>query len=514
MKNYKALSVFAVPLFLFSHDAYANPVNVEGKAPIGKKIDYDSALFNAIADGKSILIDTLIRESLGADAANVSGEIRSKLSSIITSSNFKILKQQQANQNLYVTISFDVDSAWFRTKLEEFGLYSKSFLSSSDTIAILIDSNYGVSRNLAKPKEVVSESWRSKGGSFVDRSSVDYSERQRSASSSNSRYSAGGYASGSAAAASSYGASAAAVSGAVSSSASNRMSSSYNGAQSFASKNDISAEVHDDEWRFERIVNQDGSGMASPSLDATIALQARLQKSGVQSQSILNFSDFFKNQEERLKELQAGQKMTEFRNYLSGKGVNFLLTGSMSITDGGISGFGTDLSCSGTFNAEVTSTIENVSLGAGFSQMTATGSDAQSCQNALVALLSDEVGDQVSDLVNKFYVRQDSKSKSVATYLRPDTNRAIEYDVVFLSNNLFDFNNQRKVSSILSNIGGGSQSVKIYSDRNKMIFKVNYFGQEGIENSIGSQLVVADGLKGFSVKSEGRAVTFCFDSCR
>jgi len=493
---------------------YAEPISTEGRVPAPRGSDQSSNLYNALKDARTNIVAQLLREALGrSGTAMLNSDITEELVRVIPAESFRITKQSNANGEFVVSVTADIDKAWFRKKLQEMDVLSQQIVSG-DSIAILMELNYGSSRNLMQPKSVERNYIRLSGSSFSDGSSGSHQERDNSRNS----YSLG------VASASSSGASASAIGsgGTATSRATAQNSGAFkaNGASGKSSsldesyQNNVATESHDNVLYQERIVNNDGDHRAVAGWDAIGALQVRLQGMGLQVQSIRNFIDYFHDDKPSLDELAKTAKMSDFRNFLASKGAKFLLTGGVTITDGGSAGLGSSLECSGIMQGEVTATDENISLGAGFSQKSAVGDTAESCQNELISNMASDVGVQIGDYVNKYYTNKSViyASKKREALLSKGAGR--DYRATFKSYQPIDFDTQNKISSAISSIFGAGSYFRISKDYNSIIYSITYKGDDDIDALITNKLISDPVFTKIQTRVRNADVLICIDGCR
>lgn len=493
--------------------ASAEPVSTEGRTPVLRGSDQSSNVYNALKDARINVVMQLLREALGrAGAAALQSAVIEELVRNIPAEAFRITRQSTANGELVLSVTADIDKVWFRKKLQEMDILSQQ-ITEGDTIAILMELNYGASRNLMQPKSVDRSYIRLSGSSFSDDSSGSHQER----SSSRNSFSLGvasASRSGASAATSGSGGSATARaalqnSGSFKSNGSSGQSSSL--IESY--QNDVSAESHDNVFYQERVVNNDGDKRSVAGWDAIGALQSRLQGMGLQVQSIRNFIDYFNDDKPSLEVLAKTAKMSEFRNYLASKGAKFLLTGGVTITDGGSAGLGSSLECSGIMQGEVTATDENISLGSGFSQKTATGDTAEACQNELISSLASDVGVQIGDYVNKFYTNRSIIYASKKQDAIAAKASGKDYKTTFKSSRNIDFEMQSKISSAIEGLPGNDGYARISKDAKSIVYSITYKGVEGIDSAINKRFLGDANFAKIETRVNNGEVLICIDGC-
>jgi hypothetical protein len=494
--------------------AYAEPVSTEGKASAVRGSDQNSNVYNALRDARTNIVMQLLREALGRSGTTMlKPDIIEELVRAIPAEVFHVTRQSTANGEVVLSVTADIDKVWFRKKLQEMDILSQQ-ITAGDSVAILMELNYGSSRNLMQPKSVDRSYVRLSGSSFSDESSGSHQERD----SSKNSYSLGVSSvsrSSAAASASSSGATAAARASAQNSGRFRASGSSgKNSSLDKSYQNDVSSEAHDNVFYQEKIVNSAGDYRSAAGWDAIGALQTSLQGMGLQVQSIRNFIDYFDGDKPSLDELAKASKMADFRSYLSSKGAKFLLAGGVTITDGGSAGLGSSLECSGVMQGEVTATDENVSLGSGFSQKSAVGDTADACQNQLISTMASDVGKQIGDYVNKYYTNRNIIYASRKKDAADAKIYGKEYKTTFISSQNIDFQTQSKIASIIENLFGADGYTRVSKGAKSIVYSITYKDGDDIDAAISKRLFGDHAFTQIETRVKNSDVLICLDGCR
>ena len=508
----------------FQSFAASQSFEIEGSAPIAG--DPASIRYNAIADARRRAVVKMLKEAIGADAAAaVSEDKLQELTSQLTDDHLLIGTGTPANGAYHVSITVNFDRETFRGTLEDLGIRSSmksNGSGNSDTIVVMIDVDRGLARDLTKPKEVIHEFDSAKGASYSDKSMRASLKKSQNAS-TNSKNSGFSEKAASAAQAANRHASAqsAATYRAVGVTSSKSASAS---SRSLASvqKNNVQAETHDVLHYRDIVINQD----TTPKADADAAdfalgaLQSNVEGMGLKVQSANNFTDFFSAHRPSFKELQGTGRVAKFKSYLASQGVKFFLSATMTISDGAVLGNLGAVQCSGTLTGEVTTTSGVGGLGSGSSNKTATAVDASACQNALVARLGADVGEQIGKRVNNYYrdqkvqnaqISENDRAATEAAYAQAQT--GADYTVTFVAPPTLNFALQAQIASAMDGIPGVEKMARISAGPQKIIYKLYYKGKADIENAIGMKLLANPAFAKMQPKVDGTDVLICLSAC-
>lgn len=514
------------------HAAYAQSttINGSGKAAIvGKKPDPNLIMNAALDDAKRDIIIKLLTEAVGFDAArDVSAEIIDALKGEISPEAIRVAGTPSVvGSNYVVSVTASVDREWFRRTIGKYKIRSSSRRSGArETIVMMVDLTYGVSRDLSQPKEVVTDYSTSKGASYSDTSMAASSEKYKEGSSES--YSQGSSARGSsAAAASGYYGSAAARSGYSGSQASRSKSASVSSySNSEVQKNNVQAEVHDDASFHQQVTNQDSTPQQGSAEIAITAVKSTAENFGLDLVPINQFSSqFFGGRAPSWADLQNSARYTPFLGFLKSKGVKFFLGGTLNVVDGPRSGTGRFVTCSGSLAVNVMPTGSVQGLPGATSKATASGVDAAECQNNLVASLGKDAGEQIGNKVQDYWREQSedaayaaedaAQSRQQATqsaYVQGEA--GADYTVTFNAPNGLDYAVARQIGQLLPEILGVEKVARLSLSSNQVVYQVLYKAKSEFDGAIMDKMMPLPAFSALKPQElNGTKLVFCVSGC-
>ena len=180
----RASSFLPFIAMLSSSPVLAETVQGSGRAMITK--DTDTVRNLASAEAKRDLVRSLLITAMGSEGLSqatpdtldrMAGQIRPDMITGQTS--------ERIGREFIVHLTADIDQAWFRTMMKNFGFDSSSARADGNRQLILVylDRDDGVATDLSAPAEVEVEYDRRTGSSFSDTSSVIASSKEAAGSS-------------------------------------------------------------------------------------------------------------------------------------------------------------------------------------------------------------------------------------------------------------------------------------------------------------------------------------------
>lgn len=530
----RRLSLFTLALasLLPAHVALAQmpTINASGKAPmVGKKPDPTKIMNAALDDAKRDVVIRLLTEAIGFDGArNVSVDRIEALKGEISPEAIRVVgTPAEVNGSYVVNVTANVDREWFRQTMDKYGIKSSSRRSGAkETIVMMVDLTYGVSRDLSQPKEVVTEFSSSKGASFSDTSVAASSEKYKEGSSQSSAQ--GSSARGSAAAgASGYYGSAAARSGYIGSQASrNKSASASSYSNSEIQKNNVQAEVHDDVNFRQQVTNQDSTSQQGAAEEAITAVKSTAENFGLEMLPINMFSSqFFGGRAPSWADLQNNARFRPLLAFLKSNNVKFFLGGTLNVIDGGRSGTGRFVNCSGSLVVNIMPTGSVQGLPGASAKGTASGLDAGECQNNLVDTLGKDAGEQIGNKVQDYWRKQSedaafaadgaAESQQQATqaaYARVEA--GADYTVTFNAPGGLDYMVARQVGQMLPEIAGVDRVARISIGTTQVVYQVFYKAKTEFDVAIMDKFLPNSSFAEMRPQElNGSKLTLCISGC-
>ena len=510
--------------------AQSAAINASGKAPVaGKKPDPTMIMNAAMDDAKRDVVIKLLTEAIGFEAArNVSADRIEALKGEISPEAIRVAGTPSVvGGNYVISVTANVDREWFRETIDKYGIRSSSRQSGvRETIVMMVDLTYGVSRDLSQPKEVVTEFSSSKGASYSDTSVAASSEKYKEGSSES--YSQGSSGRGSAAAGASgyYGSGAArsAYSGSQASRSKSASASSYSNSE--IQKNDVQAEVHDDVNFRHQVTNQDATVQQGSAENAITAVKSTAERFGLEMMPINMYSSqYFGGRAPSWADLQNNARFRPFLGFLKSNNVKFFLGGTLNVIDGGPSGTGRFVNCSGSLVVNIMPTGSVQGLPGAIAKATASGLDAGECQNNLVAALGKDAGEQVGNKVQDYWRKQSED----AAYAAQGANQArqqatqsayaqveagADYTVTFNAPGGLDYMVARQVGQMLPEIPGVERVARISLNANQVVYQVFYKSKTEFDAAIMDKFLPIPAFAAMRPQElDGSKVTLCISGC-
>lgn len=523
------LAAAAVPQAGF---AQASGINASGKAAIvGKKPDPTMLLNLAMDDARRGVTKKLLIEAIGLEEADrVPVAVLDALKEEISPTALRVVGGPTViGTNYVVDVTASVDREWFRKTMVKYKIQTSSRrLGNSAVIAMKVDLTYGVSRDLSKPKEVVTEFSSSKGASYSDTSMAASSEQSKEASSDS--YKQGSSARGSAAAGASgyYGSSAARAgySGSQASSSKSASASSYSNSE--VQKNNVQAEVHDDVNFSQRVVNQDSSTQQGSDEAAIAAVGSTAVKFGLTMTNTDRVSSaFFGGRAPSWADLRKSPRFDQFLDTLSRNNIKFLLGGTLNVTDGGLSPTGRFVTCSGKIyvNAYTTARAQPPINAISDHNASDTGANAQECQDNLVAKLGKLAGEEIGEAVQDYWMQQ-GEDKTIAAENNAaasaqetqsayaQAQNGADYVLTFGAPSGLDYMAARQIGLMLQEVAGIEKVARLSLTANEVVYQVFYRAKTELDGAIMDKMLPAQGFGNLRPQEvNGTKLKFCVVGC-
>lgn len=528
------------PLALSAQVVLADTVNGTGSAPITK--DVETVRTAAEQEARRDIMREMLRKTIGekrlsevtpAQIDRFAGQIRPEM----------ITGRQTARQGTQfsVTLTADIDQAWFRSMLSDADIDSASQRADGDRHLMLVylDREDGTASDLSKPAVVDVAYDRRTGDSFSDHSTVTASSRESSAASSHRASAASSAAAGAQQSSANgaysqrqnmaYGASApdgSAVAGrgqssssggfsgqassafaARSSSASVASSASAHAASSsFADRTKVDAESHDDVTYRAHVVYQTGpkdvdgdgiiDGLSGGLKDYDVAV----------ANAHMAMATYFNGAPPRYVALKNDPRFEAFLQYLSTRNTPYFLAGTFAITQSGVDSASGRSLCSGRINASASASADGRILAAREYPATAVGGSPEDCAANLSQTLAKKAADDLGPQIQKEWRKQASAQ------VGHDSRQAAGYSLVLRAPKL-DMGMQSDLMEVLSTLPGADSPAFVSASGTELRVNVTYAGAMPLQFAIYQKLRDKPAFAGLQANAEGRSVVLCLQVC-
>lgn len=519
--------------------AVAEVVNGTGRAPITK--DLETVRNQARAEAKRQAVVAMLTSIIGGDRLReVAPDIIAKLADQLRDDMLTNQTAQRDGQTFVLTLTADIDGAWFRQQLDNLGIDSSSRRADNDRqlLIVMLDQEDSVGSDLAKPAEETVEYDRRTGDSYSDHSTLAASSRSSAASTSrsasaSSSSSAAAYqgsssgslsdhSSGSAAASDrtgSFGASqhnnvnanqSSQASGAASQRASSaRVSQSASARSSSASlsaRTSVDAETHDDEHFRSHVVYQRPAAQSDG--DAIVsALKGSLGDYGVTTADAWQpLSTFFAGQPPRYNALKADTRYKPFLASLQASNAPFFMGGTFRVVHADRDPATGQARCSGSLNASAFATSDGRDLASGLFNAVGSGMTPEECGQKLAASLAGAAATKMGPRIQNYW-------RSIArASVGQDSSQTADYTLVLRAPKL-DMAMQADIMDALQATQGVQSQNFVSQSPTEIRLTVRYAGSMPLQFALYQKLRNVPAYSGLQVTAEGRGILLCIGSC-
>ena len=519
--------------------AKADEVVGRGSAVITK----DTATTHSLAqrEARREIVLAMLTKTIGhSRQQEVSSEIIDQMASQIRPEMLIGQQSERMGGDFVIYLTADIDQAWFRTMLSDFGIDSSSQRANANRQKILVylDQKDGTATDLDAPALVEVEYDRRTGGSYSDTSSVTSSSREASAASSRSSSASASRASGAqrssasgawkGSSSSSVGASgsqgsvagtarssgAGAVSGRdasaysrrASSASASKSSSAHTASSSFADRANVQAEVHDDvRYRFRTVyqqppVSRDGDAIRD-------GLNGSLLDYDVQvADAWMALSSYYSGGVPSYEEMKNDPSFGQFLQSLNSQDTPFFLGGTFEVTQSGRDPASGQFLCSGKLNAGAAASSDGRIIGSGSFSATALGASPENCSGNITVKLADTAADKLGPQIQRYWRSQARASEG------HDSRVSAGYSLILRGAGL-DMNVQQDLLDAIASTPGAEMDKFISADSNEMRVSVIYAGAMPLQFALFKELRSKPAFAGMQTKVDGRSIDLCLSSC-
>lgn len=495
-----AISSLTLLPLSFAPAAHADSVNGTGQAPITK--DVETVRNAALKEARRDLVRTMLTKTIGRDRLaeippasidEIAGQIRPDM----------ITGQTAAREGALfnVTLTADIDQAWFRGILSDYGIDSASQRADGDRQLILVylDRDDGTATDLSKPAEVNIAYDRQTGASYSDHSIEAAASKEASASSSRSASGSSVSASG-AARYSGYGErGAAGYSGRSSSASVSKSSQAYAASSSYINRTAVDAEVHDNVSYREHVVYQqpprsvDGdaikAGLSGAMLDYGVSV----------ADSWMAMSAYFPQGVPRYADLKQDARFGGFLQSLKARNTPFFMGGTFKVTQSGNDPASNQALCSGELNATASASDDGRIIGSGQFPATALGISPEDCAANLTRKMATTAAQKLGPDIQKYW-----RNKARAA-VGQDSRQLADYTLVLRAPRL-DMAMQQDLLDALQDTPGVESQSFVSQGSNEIRFTVRYSGGTPLQFALYQKLRGKSGFAQMQSTVEGRSL--------
>jgi len=519
--------------------AYAEVVSGTGRATITK--DLETVRNQAKTEAKRQLVVAMLSAAIGGDRLReVSPEVIAKLADQVRQDMITNQTAEREGQTFVLTLTADIDGAWFRQQLDNQGIDSSSHRADNDRqlLVVMLDQEDSVGSDLAKPAEETVEYDRSTGESYRDHSTLAASSRSSAASASrsasaSSSSSAAAYQGSSSGAVSDHSSGSAAASGrngsfgasqhnnvtasqnsqasgaASQHAASARVSQSASAQSSSASlsaRASVDSETHDDVHFRSHVVYQRPA--AASDGDAIVsALKGSLGDYGVTTADAWQpLSTFFAGQPPRYNALKTDTRYKPFLASLQASNAPFFMGGTFRVIHSDKDPATGQARCSGSLNASAFATSDGRDLASGLFNAVGSGMSPEECGQKLAASLAGAAAVKMGPRIQNYW-------RSVArASVGQDSSQTADYTLVLRAPKL-DMAMQADIMDALQATQGVQSQNFVSQSPTEIRLTVRYAGGTPLQFALYQKLRNLPAYAGLQATAEGRGILLCVGPC-
>jgi hypothetical protein len=536
---YRASIASLAAVLVLAAPAKADEVVGRGTASITK----DTATTQSIAQSaaKREIVRAMLNKTIGhSRQQEVSAEIIDQMAAQIRADMLISQQSERVDTDFVIHLTADIDQAWFRTMLSDFGIDSSSQRANANRQKILVylDQKDGTATDLTAPALVEVEYDRRTGGSYSDTSSITSSSKEASAASSRNSSASASRASGAqrssasgawkGSSSTSVGASgsqgsvagltrssgAGAVSGRdanayssrASSASASKSSSAQTASSSFADRANVQAEVHDDvRYRFRTVYQQPPRSSDGDAIRA--GLNGSLLDYDVQvADAWMALSSYYTGGVPRYEEMKNDPSFGQFLQSLNAQDTPFFLGGAFEVTQSGRDPASGQFLCSGKLDAGAAASSDGRVIGSGIFSATALGASPENCSGNVTVKLSNAAADKLGPQIQRYWRSQARASEG------HDSRVAAGYSLILRGANL-DMNMQQDLLQAIESTPGAEIDKFISANSTEMRLTVIYAGATPLQFALFKELRGKPAFAGMQTQAEGRSIDLCLSSC-
>lgn len=525
----------AIALTSFATAAHAETVNGTGEAAITK--DVETTRNVATSNARRQIVIAMLTSTIGADRLReVPPATIEQIADQIRPDMITGQTAERRGGNFLVTLTAEIDGAWFRQRLDDAGIDSSSQRADNDRalMLVMLDEQDGIASDFTKPAEVDVDYTHAEGGSFHDHSSEAAKSHEADAATSRqaSGYSASAVGRSAASSSAAYQSSDAAAyrgnngaaatssraAGAAASSANNAYAAHVSGAAvsasahahsqsaAYSQRTSVDAEVHDDTTFHSHVVYQ--RPPAGSDGDAIMAaLKGSLIDFGVATgDSWQALNDFYHGSPPRYAALKQDASYNTFLGGLRTRNTPFFLGGTFAVTQNGPDPATGQARCSGSLDATASATADGRTISAKLVTLDAIGSSPEACGKKVAAALAQAAASAMGPQIQNYWRRQ------ARAAVGQSSQQVADYTLVFHGPSL-GMAQQADILDALQNTPGVQSENFVSQSPTELRFTVRYSGNVPLQMAVYMKMRSQPAYADMSATADGRSILMCISAC-
>lgn len=495
---------FATPLA-----AQNGVVTGSGSAPVTR--DLNAVRTNAEDAAKADLVRAAARQVLGEERlGELTPELTHRLAGLIRPDMILDRSSVRVGQEFRVTLSAQIDRAWFQQQLDDAGIRSSSDRGGGQgqRILVLLDEAIGTAQDFDRPAEVVTEYDRSTGASFSDTSIFAYSDRSQSGSSSSGASASSGRASVAGGYSDAYGSGAARGSVSGANASRYRSSSASSEATSLVDRTNVQASQHDDVRYRQRITYQTASTTRTGQAAMAALTEGMMRHDISTSNAIPLLARFSPGPTPLFSDLQSNGQMPAFFAFAQAQAAPFFMGGQMRISYSGRNAATGEATCTGELVAQAFSTQTAVNIASTTKDGLMSAQTYELCASRLSSSLARQAADTLGPQIqNDWRSRSRDRAAAVALASGP-----ADYTLTVRGANL-SMAAQADLLDALAALPGVESHAFLGQSGNQMDLQVRYGGQIPLHLALYQRLRANPAFAAMETQAGPQQVTLCLSGC-
>lgn len=488
----------------------AEVVTGSGTAPVTR----DANAVRAVAEdaARLDLARSMTRQILGAERmAEVDPGVMRRLAGQIRDDMIVDRSADRVGRDFRVSLSADIDRAWFQQKLDDEGVRSSSAMAGGATqrIIVMLDESVGPALDAAAPAERTTTYFRDNGASASDTSSLSYSERERAVAAHDSSRASMAGATGRSGYVGPFGAGGSSGTAVAASASRDRGVAAYGRDESLEVRNNVQAERHDVTFFNEHVVYQTTATTQAGQM-AVAALTSEMIRHDISTtNATATLARFRPGRTPLFADLRDKGDLVPFMDYASREAdAPFLMGGQMQIAQSGRQPATGYAVCTGSLRAQAFATSNGADIGAA----TASGEQAAATYELCSARLAESLATQAAETLGpqiQRYWRTASRNVSAAVNASA---AGADYTLTVRGSGL-DMAAQADLMDALAGMQGVSRHAFIAQGRDQISVQVSYQGSTPLHLALYQKLRGIPTFAHATAQAEGRSVLMCLDGC-
>jgi hypothetical protein len=499
-----AASLFGAPLA-----AQDTALTGTGTVPVTR--DANSTRAAAEDAARQDLVRALARQVLGAERlGEITPDMTRQLAGQIRPEMITNRSSERVGRDFRVTLTAQIDRAWFQRQLEDFGIRSSVDRAGGDQqlVVVIIDESIGEAPELGQPAEVVTEFDRDTRASYSDQSTVAMTDRTRAAESSavaGSSAARGSYAAGYSGP---YSEGAARGSGSSANAYSARSGAAYSRDTALIDRNDVEASTSDT-IRFRQRVTYQSAASSQTGLMAMSALTEGLQRHDITTANAAPMmAGFAPGPMPMFADLQSSGRLDGFFAYARGRQAPFVMSGQLLIDHAGRHPATGEVTCNGRFSASAYSTATGRDFASAARSLTITAPNTSACEGTITTLLSREVADVLGPEIQRQW-RSETRDRAEAVAV---ASGPADWAIDLRATNL-SMAAQADFLDAVASLPGVQNQVFLNQTSTQMEIQIRYSGSEPLHLALFRRLRNSPAFADMVTETVPGRLSICLSGC-